>query len=170
MIHAQYAAIRAGLADGVPAALLHIGAEQTVILSGNGVEPATLLVLEIGAEKTANDFFRREPPTPGEIENAITQVEDEVTRARPVIARGAILFSTDTGIREIAQLAGLPEQAEVVLSLDVMERTFDRLAALSQGQPASQAGIPTSKVFAARLLILREFMHHLQFESITLKY
>lgn len=170
MIHAQYAAIRADLAAGESAALLHIGAEQTVILSGNGIEPVTQLILAIGAEKTAKDYFRHEPPTPGEIENAIMQVEDEVIRARPVIPRDAILFSADAGIFEIAQLAGLPDQMEAVLSLDAMERVFDRLAALSQGQPASQAGIPTGKVFAARLLILREFMHHLQFESITLKY
>lgn len=169
MIHAQYAAIRADLAQGVLATLLHIGAEQTVILSDNGVKPATLLTLALGTEKTAREYFRHAPPTPGEIENAIMPVEDEVARARPVIARNAMLFSTDAGIRDIAQLASLPDQAEVVISLAAIERTFDRLAALSQGQPAAQAGIPPGKDFAARLLILREFMHHLQFAEITLK-
>lgn len=169
MNHTHYAAIRTGLKEGTPATLLHIGAEQTVILSGNSVDSVTTLNLALGAEKTAREYFRHEPPTPGEIENAIMQVEDEVTRARELIPRGAKLFSMDAGIRGIASLAGLSDQVEGVLSLDAMERVFDRLAALSQGQPASLAGLPANRSFAARLLILREFMHHLQFDSITLK-
>lgn len=33
---------------------------------------------------------------------------------------------------------------------------------------AAPAGLPTDARFAATLLILREFMHHLQFKSITI--
>lgn len=35
--------------------------------------------------------------------------------------------------------------------------------------PAGSAGIPTDAGFAATLLILREFMHHLHFTSITIE-
>jgi hypothetical protein len=42
------------------------------------------------------------------------------------------------------------------------------LASLVLGRPASSAGIPTNPAFAATLLILREFMHHLQFDSIRI--
>jgi hypothetical protein len=48
-----------------------------------------------------------------------------------------------------------------------MERTFDRLAQVSLGRPASSEGLPASNSFSATLLILREFMHHLQFAGIT---
>lgn len=37
------------------------------------------------------------------------------------------------------------------------------------GPPAGMAGIPTDAGFAATLLILREFMHHLDFTSITIE-
>jgi NADH:ubiquinone oxidoreductase subunit 4 (subunit M) len=54
------------------------------------------------------------------------------------------------------------------LSIDAVERQFDLLAALTQGRPSASAGIPTDSGFAASLLILREFMHHLQFSAITI--
>lgn len=57
----------------------------------------------------------------------------------------------------------------MVLPVDRVERLFDLLAALSMGRPASSAGIPTDAGFAATLLILREFMHHLDFTSITIE-
>ena len=168
MIKGQYSTIRAKLAEGTPATLLHIGAEQTVVIRGHLPDSSEQLTLAIGAEKTAREFFRHEPPTLGEIENAIMHVEDEIARARAKIPRHSALFSMDAGIREIAQLADKRDQAQGILSLEAMERIFDRLAALAQGHPASQAGLPASNIFAARLLILREFMHHLQFEAITL--
>ena len=78
-------------------------------------------------------------------------------------------FTTDVAIREIACLAGVAGNAEQTLSLDAMERTFERLAQVTLGKPALQEGIPTSPAFVATLLILREFMHHLRFSSITVK-
>lgn len=168
-IRRRYRALRSGVSQGTPTTVLHIGANQTTIATGAGEEPAATLQLAIGAEKTAADFFKHHPPTPAELENAIMAVEDEVTRARALIANESILVTTDAAIREIALIAGVPDQAELILSLDVMERTFERLAQVTLGRPASSEGIPASAAFAATLLILREFMHHLQFSSITVK-
>lgn len=53
------------------------------------------------------------------------------------------------------------------VSIEAMERSFDRLTSVALGRPASHEGIPSSNAFTATLLILREFMHHLQFTSIT---
>jgi NADP-dependent 3-hydroxy acid dehydrogenase YdfG len=53
------------------------------------------------------------------------------------------------------------------LSTEAMERVFDRLAAVVTGSSAARQGIPAGREFAATLLILREFMHHLRFTSIT---
>ena len=55
----------------------------------------------------------------------------------------------------------------MTLSLDAVERTFDRLALVINGRPAHFEGIPGGNDFAATLLILREFMHHLQFDEIV---
>ena len=149
--------------------MLHVGVDQTELAVGSDFEPEVTLALGIGSEKTAREYFRHEPPTPGEMENAISAVEDEVVRARVMITNRSNLFTTDAAIREIAIVAGLPEDTEMTLSLDTVERIFERLAAVTLGRPASQEGLPTSATFAATLLILREFMHHLKFQSITVR-
>lgn len=164
-IRLRYGAIKRGLPEGTPITVLHIGEQQTAVASGMGAEPDAVLLLSIGSNKTAAEFFQHTPPTPGELENAIMRVEDEVTRARAITAADSTLFSADAAIREIALVAGLADQP--VLALEAVERTFDQLAAVALGRPAGSAGIPASPAFAARLLILREFMHHLQFSAIT---
>jgi len=165
----RYSAIRSGVPVGVPLTLLHIGAEQTAVATGSGMEPGAMLTLAIGTLKTAADHFKHDAPTPGEMENAIAAVEDEVARARQMISADATLYTTDAAIREIAHLAGVLDRPELILTRDALERTFERLLALTLGRPASREGLPSSTAFAAALLILREFMHHLQFSAITVK-
>lgn len=153
--------------DSATLVLLHIGAEQTGVVVGHGSAPDAMLTLAIGADKTARDHFKHTPPSPLELENAIATVEDEVTRARHMVPAGARLCTTDATIREIARLSGVTEGTTMRLSLDAMERTFDRLTQVSLGRPAAFEGLPANNPFAATLLILREFMHHLQFADIT---
>lgn len=58
----------------------------------------------------------------------------------------------------------------VSLSMNMeMEQTFNWLAAIVQGRPVSLDSIPTTAEFCASLLILREFMHHLNFTSINVR-
>lgn len=168
-IRLRYSAIRSGVPDGVPITVLHIGAEQTAVATGRSVEPDATLALAIGSRKTAADHFKHAPPTPGEVENAIMMVEDAIARARMIIAGGSTLFTTDTSIRQIALVAGVTDQPELNLARDAVERTFERLTAVTLGRPVSREGIPASAAFAATLLILREFMHHLDFLLITVK-
>lgn len=147
---------------------LHIGAEQTDVAIGLDAVPQQMLTLAIGSKITARQHFRHTPPSPLALENAIVTVEDEVTRAQALIPVGARLATTDPSIREIAVLSGISPSDSMCLPLETMERTFDRLAQVSLGRPASYEGLPDNAGFAATLLILREFMHHLQFAEITI--
>ncbi len=167
-IQVQYKATRFGVSQGMPISVLHIGEEQTTIAFGTDAESETVLVMSIGSNRTAVDFFKHSPPTPGEMETAIMVIEDEVTRAGKLLVGHPTLFTKDASIRELALIAGVSEQPEMVLSLEAVERTFDLLASLVLGRPASSAGVPTHPAFAATLLILREFMHHLKFDSICI--
>lgn len=150
--------------------LLHIGSQQTVLEVGAAGGPSTRqrMVLPIGASIVAERYFRHDPPTPGEIESAIMVVEDEVTRARELV-RNSDLFSVDDGIRQLAWVAGVADAEPTRLTLEAVEQTFDRLAAVSQGSPVASSGLPAGGEFAATLLILRELMHHLGFSGITLR-
>lgn len=166
-IRLRYGSARAGVPASTPITVLHIGEEQTAVATGTRNQPDALLVLSIGSKKTAADFFRHTPPLPGELENAIMVVEDEVSRLRAITAADSMLLTADPVIREIALISGAPGQSALILAIEAMERTFEKLTAVTLGRPASSAGIPASPAFAATLLILREFMHHLQFASIT---
>ncbi|ABD70255.1 conserved hypothetical protein [Rhodoferax ferrireducens T118] len=168
-IHQSYAAVRRQEPPVTPMVLLHIGEDRTCVAAGRGVEPDQVLILEIGSTRTSNDFFRHNPPSPLEIENAIMVVEDEVTRAREITVGPASLYSTDELVYEIAKMAGCSEDLAVTLTIEQLEKLFDQLAARSEGRPSSQVDIPDDPKFAATLLILREFMHHLQFDDIKFR-
>lgn len=165
----QYAAFRATYTDSRPIAVLHIGADCTAVACGGGAQPDTVLVMEIGARKTAVRHFRHDSPTADELENAITAIEDALMPARVEIPAGSTLKSMDAGIREIAHAAGLPHQPKLKLHRDSVEQTFRRLADVANGRPASHDPLPPGAAFAARLLILREFMQHMGFEEIAVR-
>ena len=165
-IHQRYLAARHHVAKNTPITVLHIGEHQTFVAFGHALEPDAIVVLNIGSNRTAQDFFKHTPPTPYEMELAIITVEDEVTRALKVITSASTLFTTDVAIRELAVMAGISNEAKLFFSLEAVERTFDLLAKWVLGRAAASSGIPNQPELAARLLILREFMHHLQFESL----
>lgn len=166
-IRARFRHLRAGAGLQGAVTVLHIGAEHTAVATGPGDEATAVLVLDIGAQKTARQFFKRSPPTPLEMENAIATVEDEVIRAVPMLAPGSALLCADAVVREMALLAGVAPGESMAMPLDAMERVFERLAAVAEGRPVAREGLPQGADFAAALLILREFMHHLRFGSIT---
>nr|WP_315430303.1 hypothetical protein [uncultured Albidiferax sp.] len=163
LIQQLYRRVREGLSDGTPITLLHIGEEQTAVAVGSGPEVDTVLLLALGTRSTAAQFYRQQPPTPGELENAIQWGEDEVNRARALVVGYPSLFSSDPAVLQMAGLAGVTGGS---MSVEAVEGLFDLLASLSLGRPASSAGIPNTPAFAAGLLILREFMHHLGFAEI----
>lgn len=160
----QYHDIGATLAEQSPVALLHIGSQQTLVM----ISESSVLTLPLGANKTAADYFSHSIPKADEMENAIMAVEDRIMAIRAQIPANGRLLTVDEEIHHIALLAGVADQQVISLSLDAMERTFDRLAAVMLGRPAAREGIPEDASFAARLLILREFMHHLAFAEITI--
>ncbi|WP_407062008.1 hypothetical protein [Brenneria tiliae] len=163
----QYEQAGARVAPAQPVTLLRIGEQQTTAVCGTGARPTSLLHLAIGYAKTAHAFFKHLPPTPDEMELAIMTVEDEVIGIRHDLPAASALFSSDAALSEIAQISGIKEQAGGwLLPLDDLERTFKRLERVMLGAPAAWEGIPLDNSFAARLLILREFMHHHGFEAI----
>jgi exopolyphosphatase/pppGpp-phosphohydrolase len=145
---------------------LHIGEVETAITMDCPSMPSARLVIPLGSIKIAREHFKHQPPTALEMEHAIEAIEDELFRIRESVASGSTLFTADESIRQIARVAGIDDQREPHLSRELVEQTFDRLAALAMGRPITQDRIPTDLRFAATLLILREFMHHLQFSSI----
>ena len=165
----SYSSVRRHVPPATPVVLLHIGEDRTGVASGTGTAPEQVLMLEIGTIRTAVDFFKHNPPTPLEIENAIMVVEDEVTRARGLTVGPATLYSTDELVVKLANMAGCVDELPITLAIEEVETLFDQFAARSEGRPSTQVGLPDDPKFSAALLILREFMHHLKFDEIKLR-
>jgi hypothetical protein len=136
---------------------LDIGARHTE--AGQGDEVA---LLALGWAITPEACFFHDPPTPGELERAIEVVEDEVMRTRHAGASDPELQAGGEALLAVIEAAGGADG----LSLDAVERLFQRIAAESLGNPAARHGLPAGNHFVATLLILREFMHHQGFASV----
>jgi hypothetical protein len=124
-------------------------------------------MLDIGSRRTAREHFRHLRPTEAELEGAIATIEDEVARAGPMLRKRSTLFTTNEVFRQIATAAGAPAGASTILGLELVEETFGRFVSEALGQAPRSTGFPLDRESAAALLILREFMHHLQFGSIN---
>lgn len=138
---------------------LHLGEHHTTLARGADAS----ITLAIGPKRVAEAFFRHEPPTPQELERAIDAVEDEVMRARSMHADGGELVTADPALRSFA----VAEASMPTLTIDAVERLFQRLASASLGDPSAVRGLPAGREAAAALLILRELMHHLGFSEVT---
>ncbi len=166
--HLAYSSLRRNFPEGTPITVISIGPEKTHLVCGKGDTAAASVSLDIGAQKTSAEHFKHHPPTPGEMEIAIMAVEDEIAQVPAALLVSSALFTTDVAVREIARVAGLEDQPTMHLRIAEVERTFDRLVSILLGRPATTEGLPDNPEFRATLLILREFMHHLEFPSIAI--
>jgi hypothetical protein len=149
--------------------LLHVGDERTGVVTGNDAAPGAVLMLEIGSRRVAREHFRHPSPTEGQLEHAIATVEDQVACVGPMLRNRSTLFTTDEVIRQIATTAGVPAAASMTLRLELVEQAFGRFVSEALGQSSRSNALPLHRESAATLLILREFMHHLQFGSINVE-
>ena len=166
-VRSRYLAVRSALPNSPLIAVLHIGEQQTGVALGERDGATPIMVLAIGSQAIAEDCFKHAPASALELENAIAIIEDEIARARPALPGDIPLHTADAPLCEIARLSGIAESEAMVLSREAVEQTFERMASVALGRPAARSGLPTDNEFSARLLILREFMHHLQFSTIT---
>ena len=105
--------------------------------------------------------FRRDPPTPLELEQAIMVVEDVLMPLAAHVPPHPLV--------ELHSPVPLAEAlGSRVQSRENIERLFGQLVAMVEGDPLASAQLPRDRRFAAALLILREWMHHLDAGSVAL--
>jgi exopolyphosphatase/pppGpp-phosphohydrolase len=161
-----YTRARATVAPGEPLTLIEIGRERTTLVSGKDDTARDAIALHIGFVKTAKEFFQHNPPTPRELEDAIATIEDELARARAIVVNDSMLITTDKVVLEIVRTAGIGSVSGPMLSIEVVEQLYQRLAAVSSGAPPTQEETKLYAVHAATIVILREAMHHLRYAAI----
>lgn len=141
--------------------LLEIGKTHSRVLLGQ-IEGTTFeYILTFGIDAIQPGPFRHAPPTPLELERAIMVVEDELMRIAPQIPPGLQLT-----------LRSQPSLTEALgdnqLDRDLVEQAFGQLAAMAEGDPLAASLLPRDEHFAAVLLIVREWLHHLASESVRI--
>ena len=158
------------MTDTQPLLTLRFQELTTQVHSAPGVDSVVNLALPIAPAPLAREVLRHTPPTPLEIEQAIELVEDAVMPARARLPEVFELQIQDAPLRELVGSAGAdPSTGGVArLSIQDVENLFSRLVALSEGRPATQDALPTDGPYAARLVIVREILHHWGLGGVTL--
>jgi hypothetical protein len=151
------------------ARVLVFGPEAAWLAPGLDVAPDAARMLPLGDVRLVRERFAGAFPRAAHLEAAIAAVEDALMAMPPLPASTAPLWVEDAVLHDTLRASGFAAGAAITLGLDDVERLFGRLVAASHGRPASQHGLPDDAAFAARLLVLREAMHHLHFPSLIVE-
>ena len=144
-----------------PAIMLKLG-EQTSKVQITQADGITITYkLAFGLEAMTPAPFRQDPPSALELEQAIMVVEDVLMPLAARIPPHPVLHLQSP--EPLAEVLG-----NRVQSRENIERLFGQLAAMVEGDPLASAQLPREKRIAAALLILREWMHHLDAGSVAL--
>jgi hypothetical protein len=147
---------------------ISIGSGQTRVSFADATSGRTTVVqVPVGTHQLGAGPFRHTPPTPLELEHAIEAVENVVMPLSKVLPAGTALHTADAHGHTLAALLHPGKLTTTTVSIDGVERVFNQLVAVSEGRPVASSGLPDDPAFAAWMLILREFMHHLRFTGLT---
>jgi hypothetical protein len=139
---------------------LTIGLTQTQLKSADSAVFPMDITLALGTSSIAEVYFHQPLPTPLELENAISGIEDEIARAKLRLPSEAKVHTPESGVFELARHAHPVDKDR--LDMGDVEALFQRLCARSLGRPQSQdASLANDSGLFAQIVILRELMHHL---------
>lgn len=142
------------------ATLLQFDAQATTL--DNGAAPPCRLAVSLA--ELAGTVLRHDPPTPYALEQGIDIIEMAIMDRRPPQGEGGGLATTEPAFAALLP----PGQPSIRLTRDAVERLFQALAAVAQGDHRAASELPRGQDFAAALLILRECMHHLDYGWVDL--
>lgn len=119
------------------------------------------IALRVGYRLITNRFFKHEIPTFDETDYAINYIEDALMSDKTLLQSNKELITSDDKIITLFRKNKISGYA---ITRRSVEDLFSQYARVVMGAPVStlEAGI-TAEDFAI-LLILREIMHHLDFE------
>jgi hypothetical protein len=129
---------------------------------------AQIGTVEAGPNAISDQHFGNGTLTPIALERAIEWTEDRIQAARLQLSAGAGLATHAPEIRHLAELAGL-QGTTLHLRIDAVEQLFSRLVLQAFGQSSPQDSLPYSPRVFASVVMLREMLHHLHFDGVTVE-
>ena len=123
--------------------------------------------LPAGYEFIWSKFFQHPIPTDAEIDYAINYIEDALMSNKELLNHNKEIYSGDKKLIAVFQKNELTND---FLSRLAVEDLFNRYARVIMGAPLSSIKAEITAEDCAILLILREIMHHLNFDTIRFKF
>lgn len=157
--------------------LLSLGGTQSRVQITGADGTSQTFSLALGLDALTPGPFRRDPPSALELEQAILVAEDppsalELEQAIMVVEDVLMPLAARIPPHPVLHLQSPVPLAEPlgsrVQSRENIERLFGQLVAMMEGDPLASAQLPKDRRFAAALLILREWMYHLDAGSVVL--
>ncbi len=121
--------------------------------------------LPLGYEFIASKYFKSTMPTEADTEYAINFIEDHLMSNKEFINHQETLESKSKSIADVLSKNGLLQGKQ---SRKTIEDLFNNYARIVMGTPSTLMDIEITKEDFATLLVLREVMHHLNFESLSI--
>jgi len=122
-------------------------------------------LLKTGYRYISDTFFKHDIPTEAETEYAINYIEDQLMSQKELLNNNETLVCTDSLLSDIFIKN---EMQQNVYSRQQVEDLFNRYAYVIMGASSSRLNTAIVKEDFAFLLVIREIMHHLNFEAIYL--
>lgn len=148
---------------------LEFGDADSGVASGGQCEPSRLIRLPLGPGALAREYLRAARPGEAAIEAAIAEVEQRIMPLRALVAHDSQCVSGDRNVARIARVLGSARGPWVALTTETVEDGFNRWVSIALGRPPTQDTLPTDPEFAASLLVLREWLHHLSFAQVRVE-
>lgn len=167
---ATYSRARGLVPTHVPCVVLQLGAGASTWAWGSGPAPDETHALAIGIETLAQRYFRAASPTEAAVESAIEEVEDVVMPWHRVLPPQSALVACDAYVAELARWADMPAQNRMMLKTDLVEDMFNQWVDGALGGALNNFRLPISGTIPATLLVVREVLHHLSFDSILVQH
>lgn len=163
-------------------ALLDLGdsACSLLISEGSGGHPTPVVhYMHLGLHLLTQRTFKKDMPTPVQLEAGIMVVEDAVMPLGRLVPQPTVLATRDplllqiarqaTGDPDLGRQAPAPNSAPPAVTRDAIEALFERLVArASRNYGGIDQNLPDEPRWAAALLILREALHHWQCSALYL--
>jgi hypothetical protein len=121
--------------------------------------------LKTGYEFIVSSYFKHPVPTPDDVEYAINYLEDEIMSVKTLLNHNEKLFLKAKSL--IRVITG-KDTEYISVTRQHVEDVFNQYAYLSMGKTLSNVFTEYNHADFAQMLILREIMHHLNFEEVNI--
>lgn len=147
--------------------LLTIDKQQTVIIFGNRKQNTELFFsLDIGYEKIINQFLKTSPIKSIAIEYTIYVIKNKLNTIPLDISKNNTFICKSKIIDQLTTLYGIKESHQCTLTLQQLESTFISLTKSILNNTSPHETYCQKKISIAIILLLKEIMHYLKYETI----